>query len=221
MVVTDDDKLAEKLLLIRNHAEAVVEDMGVTDLTNMVGQNYRLTEIQAAMGREQLKKLDRLIAERQDNCAYIEKQLGDMPGFRPAKIRAESKSAYYMHAFLFDEAVVGVSRKRFVEAFKAELPPTKLRESEGPLAGGGYVKPIYLMPLFQKQVAFGSKGYPFKSPFYSGVAKYEKGMCPVVEAMYEKRLISHDMMRPGMTKEDLDDVVNAFRKVYEHRAELQ
>ena len=42
VIVTNNDKIFEKLQLIRNHAEAVVEDKGVTDLTNMVGYNFRL-----------------------------------------------------------------------------------------------------------------------------------------------------------------------------------
>jgi dTDP-4-amino-4,6-dideoxygalactose transaminase len=220
LVVTNDDKLAERLQLIRNHAEAVVEDKGVSDLTNMVGQNYRLTEIQAAIGREQLKKLDKLVKERQENCAYIAEHCQDMPGFRPAKLRPDSTHVFYQHPFLFDETVVGVSRAKFVDAIRAELPATLLRESDGPLISGGYVKPIYLMPIFAKQIAFGTKGYPFKSEFYKGKAKYEKGMCPVVEHLHEKGYVSHEMMRPGMTKSDLDDVIAAFHKVYENRSEI-
>ena len=67
VVVTNDPALAERLQLIRNHAEAVVEEKGVSDLTNMVGYNFRLTEVQAAIGREQLKKLDGLDGTRQEN----------------------------------------------------------------------------------------------------------------------------------------------------------
>jgi perosamine synthetase len=220
VAVTDNPEYAERMQMIRNHAEAVVEDKGIENLVNMVGQNYRLTELQAAIGREQLKKLDALIAERQKNCAYIAERCQDMPGFRPTRIRPDTESVYYMQSFLFEEEIVGVPRARFVEAIAAELPPNELQEEEGTLIGGGYVKPIYLMPVFQKQIAFGSKGYPFRSEFYKGEAKYEKGMCPVVERWYEKEFISHDLMRPGMSQEDLDDVITAFHKVYEHRAEL-
>ena len=53
--------------LIRNHAEAVVEDKGVTDLTNMIGFNFRMNEIEAAITREQLKKLPSLVEQRQEN----------------------------------------------------------------------------------------------------------------------------------------------------------
>jgi len=221
VVVTNDDHLAERLQMIRNHAEAVVEEKGEKDLTNLVGYNFRLTEIQAAMGRTQLKKLDALVEERQKNCEYINQHCQDMPGFRPAKVREGTTSVFYQHAFLYNEEVVGVPRAKFVEAIAAELPPTEIQEEEGTLIYGGYVKPIYLMPVFQKKIAFGSKGYPFVSPFYKGEARYEKGMCPVVEKLYESEFISHDMMRPGMSIADLDDVIAAFHKVYENRAELQ
>ena len=50
ILVTDDHGIAERLQLIRNHAEAVVGDKGVTDLRNMIGYNFRLGEIEAAIG---------------------------------------------------------------------------------------------------------------------------------------------------------------------------
>ncbi len=220
LAVTDDDSLAERLQLIRNHAEAVVEDKGVSNIVNMVGHNFRLTEIQAAIGREQLKKLDGLVEERLKNVAYINERCTDMPGFRPALARPDTKHVYYMHAFLYDEAQTGVPRGKFFDAIKAELAPSELQEEEGVLMGAGYVKPIYMLPVFQKQIAFGSKGYPFRSEFYKGEARYEKGMCPVVERLHERELITHDLMRPGMGKKDLDDVVEAFHKVYKYRNEL-
>lgn len=220
VAVTNNKEYAERMQLIRNHAEAVVEDRGDTNLVNLVGQNYRLTELQAAIGREQLKKLDGLIEERRKNCEYIAERCQDMPGFRPTKIRPDTESVYYMQSFLYEEETVGAPRAKFVEAIAAELPPNKLQEEEGTLISGGYVKPIYLMPVFQKQIAFGSKGYPFRSEFYKGEAKYEKGMCPIVERWYEKEFVSHDLMRPGMTTNDLDDVIAAFHKVYALRGEL-
>ena len=220
IVVTNDDNLAQRLQLIRNHAEAVVGDMEVEDITNMVGHNFRMTEVIAAIGREQLKKLDRLVEERLRNCAYISERCQDMPGFRPANVRSGTTHVFYMQPFLYDETIVGISREKFIAALDAELPPTELQLEEGVLMGGGYVKPIYMLPIFQKQIAFGSKGFPFKSEYYKGTARYEKGMCPVVERLHEKEMFTHDMMRPGMTKSDLDEVIMAFHKVYEHRAEL-
>ncbi|MDO8518152.1 MAG: DegT/DnrJ/EryC1/StrS family aminotransferase [bacterium] len=190
VAVTDDDALAERLQLIRNHAEAVVEAKGVKDLTNMVGQNYRLTEIQAAIGREQLKKLDALVAKRRENCAYIAARTRDMPGLAPAPERPQSEHVFYMQPFLYDEKVVGIPRARFVEALLAELPDASI--------SGGYVKPIYRMPLFGQV----------------------PGLCPTAERLYGSELLLHEMMYPGLNKKDLDDVVEAFHKVYRHRGEL-
>jgi perosamine synthetase len=221
LVVTDHKELAERLALIRNHAEAVVGPKGVTNLTNMVGQNYRLTELQAAIGREQLKKFDRLLAERQANCQYINERFLDMPGISPVKVRPESTHNYYQHPFTYDEAVVGVPRGVFLEAVMAELPATKLQEDEGVLLYEGLERPpLYYMPVFQKQIAIGSEGFPFTSPHYKGKVHYEAGMCPVVEKLSKSVLFSHDMMRPGMQQSDLNDVIAAFHKVYANRSEL-
>jgi dTDP-4-amino-4,6-dideoxygalactose transaminase len=187
----------------------------------MVGYNFRMTELEAAIGREQLRKLDALIVERQKNCAYIAERCQDMPGFRPARIRDGCTSVFYVHPFLYDESVVGVPRQRFIEAIQAELPETGLRRGEGPLIAGGYVEPLYLLPLFQQQIAFGSKGYPFKSPLYTGEVRYEKGLCPVAERLHEKEYVSHEMMLPGMTQSDLNEVIEAFHKVYANRTELK
>ena len=220
LVVTNDDRLAERLQLIRNHAEAVVGGKGVTDLVNMVGYNFRLTEIQAAIGREQLKKLPKLVEERIKNCEYIAQHLSDMPGIRPAPTRKGATHVYYVQPFLYDEDEVGVPRAKFIEAIQAELPVTSLREGEGTLIAGGYAEPLYHLPIFQKQIAFGSQGYPFRSEFYKGKTRYENGMCPVVERLHEKEVFYHEMMRPGMTVTDLDDVIAAFRKVYQYRSEL-
>ena len=62
VIVTNDKKIYEKLQLIRNHAEAVVEDKGVNDLVNMIGYNFRLGEIESAIGRA-AKKLSKYVAE--------------------------------------------------------------------------------------------------------------------------------------------------------------
>jgi len=217
IVVTNNDDLAEKVRLIRNHAEAVVENKGNKDLINMVGCNFRLTEIQAAIARVQLGKLDYLLKARIENCEYLSEKLSQFPGISSPKVRANCKHVYYVQPFLFDESVIGVTRDKFIEAVKAELPVTELRETEGVKLGCGYVKPLYLLPLFQKKIAFGDHHYPFNLSDTS----YTKGICPVAEGAFEKRLFTHELMRPPMTKEDLDDVVKAFEKVYMLKSDLK
>ena len=216
IIVTDNAELADKLRLIRNHAEAVVADKGASDLVNMVGFNYRMTEIEAAITSCQLDKLEKLIAERQGNCAYLESKLTDIPALSMPKVRDMCTHSYYVHGIKYDEKIAGVSRECFIEAIQAELPSTELREAEGPLISCGFCKPLYMLPIYQKRIAFGKDGYPFNLSDRT----YHEGLCPVTERMFNKEFIGHELMRPGMTKDDLDDVVEAFNKVWENRGEV-
>jgi len=220
VVVTNNDTLAEKVRLIRNHAESVVEEEGVRDLVNLLGFNFRMTEIQAAIARCQLKKLKKLLIGRQNNCKYLEKQLAGIPAISASVTRKDAEHAYYLHPFKYRQQQANVSREIFIKAVKAELSPTELRENEGVRVSCGYVKPVYLQPLFQNKICYGSKGFPFKSSLYGGTVEYRKGICPVAERMYEKELFTHELMHSFMKKEDLDDVVRAFNKVWENITEL-
>ena len=217
VIVTDDDELAEKCRLIRNHAEAVVEGKGVADLANMIGFNYRMTELEAAVSLCQLDKLAVLNEKRLENVAYLEAGLKDIPAITLPVVRPGAAHAYYVHACRFDAEAAGVGRDAFVAAVRAELPHHRLRESEGVKLGAGYVKPLYLQPLFQQRIAYGSKGYPFTG----ADVDYSRGICPVCERMHFEELFSHEFMLPSMGKKDMDDVLKAFAKVWEHRAELE
>jgi perosamine synthetase len=216
IVTTNDSRLAERLQLIRNHGEAVVEAKGVTEVQNTFGYNFRMTEIEAAIGREQLKKLPDLISRRLGNVSYLNERLTGFPGLRPAPVRAGARHVYYVHPLLFDQATVGVSRSDFIKALRAELPLAEGREEEGSLVGGGYVRPLYLQPLYQQR----AHACSFNCPRYEGAVSYQPGLCPVTETLHFQSLITHEFIFPGMTEADLDDVGDAFTKVYEHRSEL-
>jgi dTDP-4-amino-4,6-dideoxygalactose transaminase len=218
MLVTNDDELAERLRLIRNHAEAVVESKGYDDLVNMIGNNHRMTEIDAAIIRSQLKKLPDLVSKRKANVAYLDGKLNQIPCLQSAKVRNDCSHAYYVHPLKFDQNIAGVHRNKFIDAVKAELMPIENRETEGVSIGCGYVKPLYLQPLFQKKIAYGSKGFPWSHAVRD--VNYDKGLCPVCEQMHDDILITHELIHPAITSEDLDDVMSAFEKVWENRSEL-
>ena len=57
VVLTNNNLFADKMRLIRNHGEAVVKDKRQKNISNILGQNYRLGEIEAALGIEQYKKI--------------------------------------------------------------------------------------------------------------------------------------------------------------------
>ena len=156
IVVTDDDELAERVRLIRNHAEVVVGNKGTTNLVNMVGFNYRMTEIEAAIGREQLKKLEGLLVPRIEAADFLTERLQSFPGIKTPVVKPGIRHGYYLYSIKYDQTKTGVSRETFVEALNAEGIPMV----------PGYVKPIYLEPIYQKRIAFGNDGYPFTYPGY-------------------------------------------------------
>jgi dTDP-4-amino-4,6-dideoxygalactose transaminase len=214
IVTTNDDALAERVQLIRNHAEAVVEKKGVSNLRNMIGFNFRLGEIEAAIGLAQLKKGVGLIAQRKENIAYLENQLKDLPGLTMPHVGAAGDHVYYVHALDYDAAITGVSRDLLVRAIRAELPATELREGDGALMGAGYVRPLYLLPLFQNPEACSGPELPMAKAHAAGNISYQKGSCPNVEEAHFHRVITHEMMRPGMSRADIDDVAKAFHKAW-------
>lgn len=223
VVVTNDPRLAERLQLIRNHGEAVVEAQAAAkgsaaDLVNMIGFNMRMGEIEAAIGRRQLAKGPGLIAARRDNVRYLESRLAGVPGITCPKVEPGVEHVYYVHGLSYDAQVTGVKRATFVAALKAELAPTQLREGEGVLIGQGYVKPLYRQALYRERVAYGDggTGCPFACPHYDGLPDYSPESFPNVEDAHFNRVITHELMRPPMIHDDLDDVANAFHKVAEN-----
>lgn len=216
VIVTNRDDLAERLYLIRNHGENIVEPKGVQNIWNIFGYNFRMTEIEAAIGIEQLKKLPSLLDQRIRNADFFSNELSKIPGILAPVIEDHSKHVYYQQPFKFKKEVLGVSRDKFINAIKAEIPSAVLRE-DTPLIGCGYVRPLYLLPLFQQRAASCS----FNCKSYGGKVDYSKGSCPNVELLHYEELFSHEYMRPAMMAEDMDDVVEAFNKVAQNIDEIR
>lgn len=211
IIVTNNDKFAEGLQLIRNHAEVVVKDRGVQNIVNMIGFNYRMCEIEAAIASEQLKKLERLIVPRIQAANYLTAKLAPLPGMILPVSRAGVRHNYYSYAIRFNASTAGISRERFVSALNAEGIPMSM----------GYVEPIYLEPVYQQRIAFGKDGFPFTYQGYKGQVNYERGICPVTERMHYEELIHTNICHANIKQRDLEDVVGAFFKVFENLDELR
>ena len=203
VVVTDNDDLAERLQLIRNHAEVVVKDKGVKNLVNMIGFNYRMTEIEATIAIEQLKKLEKLLQPRIKAAEYLTKNLSDFSGIVPPHVKSGILHGYYVYPIIYNSEEVGIPREKFVAALNAEGIPMV----------NGYQEPLYLEPCYQQQIAFGKDGFPFTYPGYKGKVNYQLGICPVTERMYNKELMYTNICHSNITNRDLDDVLQAFEKI--------
>lgn len=204
ILVTDDDELAERLRLIRNHAEAVVGDMGVTNLANMIGYNFRLGEIECAIGIAQLDKLAGIVARRQKIAHQLTVGLADLKGLRTPHIEEGCTHSFYVYPLVLDVKELGVSRVRILEALQAE-------GLEG--LAGGYVN-VHLLPMYQKKMAYGSHGFPWSSNLCRREVNYARGICPVAEELHDETFVGFPMCLHDLSDPDVALIIAAFRKVW-------
>jgi perosamine synthetase len=198
--VTRDPELALRMQLVRNHGEAVVEDLGVADRCgDVLGFNFRLGEIEAAIAREQLKKLDRLTRPRQELAALYDRRLGALAGLKVPPVKPERTHVYYTYMMRLDAAAAGVTRRQVVRALAAE----------GFDCFEGYCRPLYLQPLYQQD-------WPGK-----GERRYGPGLCPVVERLFEREAFFHTALHPAITPAQAEKICLAFEKVWANRETLR
>ncbi len=218
MIVTQNDDLATRSRLIRNHGENVAEQFGLTDISNTIGGNYRLTELQAAIGLEQFKRLAGHLATRQHLAAHLNQRLSSISGLTPPQTEPGCTHAFYVYALKYSAEEVGLSRNLFVKAVLAELPRPQGVEATALVEG--YVKPLYFSPVYQRQIAIGRRGFPFT--FNPGVKySYEAGLCPVAERMYHQEMLLSPIVREPLSTGDLDDFADAVEKVVGNAAAIR
>ena len=204
ILVTNDGEICERMQLIRNHGEAVIEKKGLKNLTNIIGHNFRLGEIECAIGIEQLKKLDKLVIDRQRIARLLDKGLKDLDGLIIPKILDRNTHAYYVYGIKLDVELLKVKREKVISALEAEG-----------LIGlmNGYAN-IHLLPIFQKKIAYGSRGFPWKSDICTNDISYKKGICPNAEILHDKSFMGFEMCLHQLPEEDVKLVIECFHKVW-------
>jgi dTDP-4-amino-4,6-dideoxygalactose transaminase len=209
VVLTDDVRLDERLRLVRNHGEVVLSMRDVPDeLHGLIGYNYRLTELQSAVALAQTRRLDELTAGRIELANLLTEHLRGIDGVTPPYVAPGNKHVYYQYSFRVDAAKLGLSRAQL----KAAL------DAEGVQVAAGYVRPIYLYPMFDPRVAAKRSGFGaglWHPP--PGGQRYQRGLCPVTERLHFEELMGTSITRADLGRDDALELVRAFEKVLEHR----
>jgi dTDP-4-amino-4,6-dideoxygalactose transaminase len=176
MLITNDDLLARKIRAIRNHGEVSDPDL------QMVGYNYRLNEIEAALALVQFKKLDRMRDYRQKLTDYMTKCLSEIEGIEPPYVGQGVCHAWYTYSMRWKRT--DMTRTEFQQKCQAR----------GLYMGAGYVKPLYMLPIYQK---VSCRVMP----------------CPVTERMWSKELMVIDWLKYPCTKKDVDWAIDIIKEV--------
>jgi dTDP-4-amino-4,6-dideoxygalactose transaminase len=176
--------------------------------------NYRMTEFQGALLLSQLDRLEGWALRRAENAAYLAGRLAEIEGL--ANVRVDPfvrRNA--VHIFLFKylhpEAFKGVGRRQLVDAIRAEGVPL----SEG------YFASVYRQPVFQNALNGALRnGFPLTSSYYGRRMDYREVDCPESERMCREETLWIGQAAFLGTREDMDDIADAFAKVKQHADEL-
>jgi dTDP-4-amino-4,6-dideoxygalactose transaminase len=178
----------------------------------LLGGNYRLSELQGAVLRVQLRRYPQQLARRQANAAYLEQACGAIAGLQPlAQDSRITANAYHLFFLRYDaEAFSGASKTRFIAALQAE----------GIGATVGYSLPVHRQPVLLDK-RFGLTTPPLFQGIYPEPPDYSKISLPVTERACTTEAI---WLRQNMLlgeRQDMDDIVEAMGKIQRYSHELR
>ena len=209
-LVTNDDETAHKMRLIRNHAEVVIETNVKKELINMLGYNFRLGEIECAIGIEQLKKLDKIVKKKKLVAEKLNQELKSIDGLIIPHVEKDRDHVYYVYGLKLDLSQVKVSKEIICKALSAEgleLYPK--------------YQNIHLLPMYQKKIAYGSGGFPWSSSFCKRDINYSKGICPVAEELQDLSFFGFGLCSYDLNDRHIELIVQAFNKVWDNLGKLK
>jgi perosamine synthetase len=211
--VTHNPQLAERLQLIRNHGENIVESRQLSP-AGLIGFNYRLTELQAAIGLKQLERQQELIAPRQQLAEALSEAARATELFQAPVVRENCQHVYYVWVTQIEQTgfspeLARRQRELISRALTAEGFPNSF----------GYVKPLYHLPVFQQKQAWGQGGFPFS--LAKRQLDYQPGLCPVAEKMHQQTLLGFEPCMYAVTPEHQHQLQTILLKLDRHRAELE
>jgi perosamine synthetase len=162
MITTDDVRLAQRMRVFRNHGitsdhRQRAEQGGFFYEMVDLGYNYRLTDLQCALGLSQLQKLPELVRRRQSIAAHYDAAFAELPAVAPLMVREDVSHAYHLYMVQFELEQLTADRATLFAALRAEGIGVNVH----------YI-PVHLHPFYRERFKTGP------------------GLCPVAEAAYER-----------------------------------
>ncbi len=203
IIVTNDETVAK---FAASHSNCGRSEDGLWYEHFFFGGNYRITEFQSAVLQAQLERYDELKAIRQENLAYLDREIAKIDGLEPM-VKDERITAHSAHLYIFrykKDAFAGKPKSKFIDAMRRE----------GIFTSPGYSIPLYKQPVFEN-LSFGPQGKRIEWP-----KDYSTDHCPETEkACHEEAIwFTQNVLLGG--KEDMDDILAALQKIKQYADEL-
>lgn len=195
-VLTNDAATAKRLRLLRNHGieRDPAQLVGIDSRENgevkpwvaeqqMLGFNYRMTDMQAALGLSQLAKLDRFMARRREITRRYDEAFAGLPALRLSQAEPEqrARSGHHLYVVMLDFAALGTTRAAFMKQ----------------LAQQGVGSQVHYMPVYHH-------------PFHAHRC-IERSAFPEAERYYRGCLSLP--FHPGLTDEEVERVIAAVTRL--------
>ncbi len=177
MCLTNDEKLATKMKILRDHGMNPSKRYWY----DIIGFNYRMTNMQAAIGVAQLEKIDRFIEKKREIAAWYSKRLNELEQRRLIKLHPEmpwAKCVYWMYSILFQD-VFRINRNELMGKLEKEGIETR-----------PFFYPVHIMPPYEgsrESFPVAEKLSSFGLNLPSSVKLTEKnvqGICETLKVFY-------------------------------------
>jgi dTDP-4-amino-4,6-dideoxygalactose transaminase len=193
IAVTDDPEIAHRLRLGTDKCYNRVPGAPERNPT-FLANNYRMTELQGAVGRAQLRKLDDIVARRRRWCDALTERLRGTPGLALPVPTAGCDPSWWFYL-----CRVTPELRATADTFAAAL------SAEGVRCGAHYIGvPAYRYPIFANHSAFARGGHAYEQ------RDYRAESCPVAEAILETCVML--TVNEAFTETDAEEVAHAVRR---------
>ncbi|MHC4521364.1 MAG: DegT/DnrJ/EryC1/StrS family aminotransferase [Planctomycetota bacterium] len=212
MVTTDDEDLAWKARSFRDHGYDVKERLNLLELEQklpyihtVVGWNYRMTEMQSAIGLAELERMDSWnMSTRRRNAGIIIDAVKDLPAVKYVPVDTpERRNGWYVLAFSLDIENMTCDIDQFVQAVSAEGAP----------CWRVFWPQCHTEKAFAEHNAFGRSGFPFKSKEYTDSQSVDYSRVDVPNALWHQSHTFTCFAFPTFTEEDCQQIGTALVKV--------
>jgi dTDP-4-amino-4,6-dideoxygalactose transaminase len=212
MVTTDNEEFAWTARSFRDHGYDVKQRLSLLELEqklpyihNMVGWNYRMTEMQSAIGLMELERMDNWnMPARKRNAYIIMDKIKDLPQVLNMPIDTdERRNGWFVLAFSLDIDNMKCDIKQFVDAAVAE----------GAMVWKVFWPQCHVEQAFQKHNSFGQSGFPFMSKEYTNPTSADYKNIDVPNARWHENHTFTCFAYPTYTVENCEQIGDALRKV--------
>lgn len=217
IVITDNEDIAWEARSFRDHGYDVRKRMSLLEMEGAlpyihlrVGFNYRMTEMQSAIGLKELEKIDTWnLPRRRRNGEILIEELSDCPQIKYLPVHSKEKmNGFYVFPIVLDTDKLSCDKKTFLEVVIAEGVP----------AWREFWPQSYKERAFVEHNGFGRFKFPFRSKEYTapGSVEYDEVYCPNAAWLEERTFIVH--VYPTLEEEHIRLFAKAIKKVASHYA---